>query len=66
MQGTVGIIAGRPVENEGELNLCIPSDFPEYVEPLPQSVADVERSQHNTAWHDAMKIVLDGYKTAGR
>ena len=45
----MNIIAGRPAENERELNVCIPSDFPEYAEPPAQSVADVERSQYKAA-----------------
>lgn len=34
---------GRPVENEGGLNVCLPSGFPVDVELTPQSFADVER-----------------------
>ena len=49
-------------ENEGELKAGIPSGFPENVEPPPQSVADRERSQHKAAWHEAMKIELDGHR----
>ena len=45
-------------ENEGELKAGIPSGFPANVEPPPQSVADVERSQHKAAWQEAMKIEL--------
>ena len=36
----------------------MPSGFPEHVEPPPQSVADVERSQYRAAWQEAMKIEL--------
>ena len=53
------------MENKGELSVRMPSDFPEDVEPPPQPVADVKRSQHKVAWHEAMKIELDGHKTTG-
>ena len=39
--------------------------FPQDVEPPPQSVADVERSQYKAAWRKAMKTGLDGHKTTG-
>ena len=53
------------MENKGELSVCTSSGFPEGVEPPPQSVADVERSQYEAVWHEAMKIELDGHKTTG-
>ena len=59
----MAMMAGRPMENKGELNVCMPSDFPAGVEPPPQSAADVERSRKNAAWHEAVKIESDGYKT---
>ena len=41
----VALIAGEPdMENTRELNVCMPSGFPEDVILPPQSVADVERS----------------------
>ena len=43
----------------------MPSGFPEDVEPLSQSVADVERSKYKAAWREAMKSELDGHKTTG-
>ena len=52
-------------ENTGESNLFLPSDFPEDVEPPPQSVADEERSQYKAAWRKAMKTESDGHKTTG-
>ena len=45
--------------------MCRSSGSPEDVEPLPQSVADVERSQDKAAWHEAMKMELDGHETTG-
>ena len=44
----MAMMAGGPAagENKGELSVRIPSGFPEDVEPPPQSVADVERSQY--------------------
>ena len=39
--------------------------FSEDVEPFPQSVADVERSQYKAAWLEAMKSEVDGHKTTG-
>ena len=52
-------------ENTGESNVCMPNGFPEGVEPRPQSVAGVERSQYKAAWRKAMKIELDVHKTTG-
>ena len=52
-------------ENREELSLRMPSVFPEDAEPPPQAVADVERSQHKAAWHEGMKIELDGHTTTG-
>ena len=48
----MAIMAGGPAveENQGESNVCMPSGFPEDVEPPPPSVADVERSQYKAAW----------------
>ena len=56
----MAIMAGGPAveENKREVSARMPSGFPEDVEPPPQSVADVERSQHKAAWHEAMKIEL--------
>ena len=45
--------------------MCMPSGFPVGVEPTPQSVADVERSEYKAAWRKAMKTELDGHKTTG-
>ena len=59
------MMAGGPAETKGELSVCMPSGFPADVEPPPQSVADVERSKYKTAWHDAVRIELDGNKTTG-
>ena len=56
---------GSAADNKGELTVRMPSGFPEHVEPPPQSVADVERSQYKAAWQEAMKIELDGHKTTG-
>ena len=52
-------------QNKEESNVCMPSGFPEDVEPPPQSVADVERSQCKAAWRKAMKTELDGHETTG-
>ena len=40
------IAEGPDVENKGELSVCMPRGFPEDIEPPPQPVADVERSQY--------------------
>ena len=45
--------------------MCRSSGSPEDVEPLPQSVADVERSQYKAAWHEAVQIELDSHNTTG-
>ena len=47
-EDAMAMMAGGPAagENKGELSVRIPSGFPEDVEPPPQSVADVERSQY--------------------
>ena len=48
----MAIMTGRPAEeenkgeNKGEFRVCIPSGSPEDVEPPPQSVVVLERSQH--------------------
>ena len=59
-EDAMAIMAGGPAveENKREVSARMPSGFPEDVEPPPQSVADVERSQHKAAWHEAMKIEL--------
>ena len=51
------MMAGGPVveDNKRELRVCMPSGFPEDVEPPPQSVADVERTKYKAAWREAMK-----------
>lgn len=59
------MVGGLAVENREELSVPTPSGFPEYVEPPPQSVAKIERSKYRAAWHEAMKVDLDGYKTTG-
>ena len=63
----MAMMAGGPAaeENTGESNVCMPSGFPEDVEPPPQSMADVERSQYKAAWRKAMNTELDGHKTTG-
>ena len=45
-EDAMAMMGGGPAaeENTGESNVCMPSVFPEDVEPPPQSVADVERS----------------------
>ena len=66
-EDAMAMMAGGPAaeENKGELSVRMPSSFPEDVEPPPQPVADVERSQYKSAWHEAMKIELDGHKMTG-
>ena len=65
-EDALALMAGGPAEDKkGELSARMPSGFPEHVEPPPQSVADVERSQYRAAWQEAMKIELDGHKTTG-
>ena len=55
----MALMAGGPaVENKGELSVCMPTGFPEDVEPPPQSVAGVERSRYQAAWHEATQIEL--------
>ena len=52
-EDAVALMAGGPAaENKGGLSVCMPSSFPEDVEPPPQSVADVECSQYTAALHD--------------
>ena len=41
----MSMTAGGPVENKGESNVCMPSDFLADVELPPQSAAGVERSE---------------------
>ena len=50
-EDAMAMMVGGPAaeENTGESNVCIPSGFQEDVEPPPQSVADVERSQYKVA-----------------
>ena len=43
----------------------MPSGFPEDVEPPPESVADVKRSQKKATWRNAIETELDGRKTTG-
>ena len=66
-EDATAMMAGGPGagENTVESNVCMPSGFPEYVEPPPQSVADVERSLYKSAWRKAMKAELDGHETTG-
>ena len=66
-EDAIAMVAGGLAveESKGELSVRIPSGFPEDVEPPPQPVADVERSQYKSAWHEAMKIELDGHKMTG-
>ena len=65
----MAMLVGGPAveETKPELSVCMPSSFPEDVEPPPQSVADVERSQHKAAWREAMQSEVNGYnnKTFG-
>ena len=61
----MAMMAGGHVENKGESNVCMSSGFPVDVEPPPQSAADVERSKYKEAWHEAMKIELEGHKPTG-
>ena len=51
-EDAMAMMAGAPPaeENKGELSVCMPNGFPEDVEPPPQSVVDIERSQYKTAW----------------
>ena len=48
----MAVMAGGPVaeKNKGELSVRMPSVFPDDVQPTPQSVADIERSQYKAAW----------------
>ena len=69
-EDALALMAGGPAaDKKGELSARMPSGFPEHVEPPPQSVADVERSQYRAAWQETwqetMKIELDGHKTTG-
>ena len=61
------MMSGGPAvgDNKEKLSVCMPSGFLEDVEPPPQSVADVMRSQYKAAWCKAMKTELDGHKTTG-
>ena len=61
----MAVMAGGPaVEEKGKLSMRMPSGFPVDVEQPPLCVADVECSTYKAAWHEAMKIELDGHKTA--
>ena len=66
-EDVMAMIAGGPAveENKGELSVCVTSGFLEYVEPLPQFVAGVERFQFKAAWREAMKSELDRQKPTG-
>ena len=65
-EDAVAWMAGRPaVENIVEWRVCMLSGCLEDVEPPPQSVADVERSQYKASWHEAMKVEVGGHKTTG-
>ena len=68
-EDAMAMLVGGPAveETKPELSVCMPSGFPEDVEPPPQSVADVERSQHKAAWREAMQSEVNGYnnKTFG-
>ena len=46
MEDAMSILAGGPVENKGQLNVCMPSGFLADVEPTPQPAADIERSKY--------------------
>ena len=59
------MMAGGPVDNKGELKVCMRSGFPADVEPPPQSAADVERSKSKAACHAAVNIELNVHKTIG-
>ena len=65
---TMAMMAGGPVveQIEGGLSVCMPSVFPEDVQPPPQPAADVERSQCKAAWQQAMKSEFSGHKTTDR
>ena len=52
-------------DNKGGSSVCMSSGFSEDVEPPPQSVADVERSQYKAAWRKAINNELDGHKATG-
>ena len=66
-EDAMSMMAGGPAveDYKGELRVCMPSGFPEDVEPPPQSVADVERSKYKAAWLEAMKNELNRHKTTG-
>ena len=65
-EDALALMAGGPAaDKKEEFSARAPSGFPEHVEPPPQSVADVERSQYRAAWQETMKIELDGHKTTG-
>ena len=64
-EDALDMMAGGSAETKRELSVSMPSCFPADVEPPPQSIADVERSKYKAAWHEAIKIELDGDKTTG-
>ena len=64
-QGAVTLLAGGPDVAKGILSVRMLGGFTQDVDQPPQPVANVERSPYKAAWHDAMKIVLDGHKTTG-
>ena len=66
-EDTMAMIAGAPAveENKEEMSVCMPSGFPEDVEPRPQLVANVQRSKYKASWREAMKNELDGHQTTG-
>lgn len=59
------MMAEGPVENQEEVSRCIPSGIPADVEPPPVRSRGVERSKCKPAWHEAMKVELDGHKMIG-
>ena len=50
------VAVGPAAGNVTGLSVCMPSGFQKDVEPPPQSVADVERSQHKAPRHETMKL----------
>ena len=56
-------MAGRPVENRGQLSVRMPRGFPANVEPPPKSAADLERSELIATWLETIKDEFDGHKT---
>lgn len=56
---------GLASESKRKLSARMPSGFSEDVEPPPQSVAYVERSEYKAALQEDMNIESDAHKTAG-